>query len=186
MSEPRFSNPWPQKAGARGPGLGGCCRGAEVNAARYRLGRSLVLAVLLVVVAVTARAEAQVSPRQQAADLAGQLMSPFCPGRPLVDCTSSQAYDLRETISRRLTAGESVDAVRAGLVREYGAAILGAPAPVGIGLLAWFGPALLGLATSAAVTWKSDARGTRRRCPAARDGRGRRSAGTGSARRRAA
>lgn len=111
----------------------------------------LVAAALLGTPAVQAQS---VSPRQQAADLAGQLMSPFCPGRLLVDCTSSQAYDLRETISRRLAAGESVAAVRADLVREYGAAILGAPAPEGIGLLAWFGPALLGLATFAAVTWK--------------------------------
>ncbi len=91
----------------------------------------LVAAALLGTPAVQAQSA---SPRQQAADLAGQLMSPFCPGR--------------------LTAGESVDAVRADLVREYGAAILGAPAPVGIGLLAWFGPALLALATFAAVTWK--------------------------------
>jgi cytochrome c-type biogenesis protein CcmH/NrfF len=115
----------------------------------------MTILVLAAALLVTPAADAQsASPRQQAADLAGQLMSPFCPGRLLVDCTSSQAYDLRETISRRLTAGESVDAVRADLVREYGAAILGAPAPEGIGLLAWFGPALLGLATFAAVTWK--------------------------------
>jgi cytochrome c-type biogenesis protein CcmH/NrfF len=116
--------------------------------------RVTILVLATVLLAAPAAQAQPTSPRQQAADLAGQLMSPFCPGRLLVDCTSSQAYDLRETISRRLTAGESVDAVRADLVREYGAAILGAPAPVGVGLLAWIGPALLGLATFAGVTWK--------------------------------
>jgi hypothetical protein len=53
---------------------------------------------------------------QQAADLAGRLMSRSVRGL-LVDCISSQAYDLRAAISRRLTAGESVDAAAAGDAR---------------------------------------------------------------------
>jgi cytochrome c-type biogenesis protein CcmH len=117
--------------------------------------RHALLAVLVsAVVLVAADAGAQTSPRQQAADLAAQLMSPFCPGRLLVDCTSSQAYDLRDAIANRLGAGESVDAVRADLVRQYGTAILGAPAAEGVGVLAWLLPALLGMATLGGVVWK--------------------------------
>jgi cytochrome c-type biogenesis protein CcmH/NrfF len=115
---------------------------------------SLIGVLLVLVLAWPAAAAAQPSARQQAADLSSQLMSPFCPGRRLVDCTSSQAYDLREAIAARLTAGESVEAVRADLVRQYGHEILGAPPAEGVGLLAWWLPALLGVATSGAVAWK--------------------------------
>jgi cytochrome c-type biogenesis protein CcmH len=92
--------------------------------------------------------------RAEATALAAQLMSPFCPGRLLVDCTSSQAYALRDEIARRLAAGETPEAIRADLVRLYGAAILGAPEPRGIGLLAWILPALLAGGTALGVGWK--------------------------------
>jgi len=124
-----------------------------MNAVRRDLGSRLVVVLFAAIAALVAPAPggAQVSPRQQAADLSSQLMSPFCPGRRLVDCTSSQAYDLRETIAARLTAGESVDAVRADLVRQYGHEILGAPPAEGVGWLAWLLPALLGVVTAVAV-----------------------------------
>lgn len=116
--------------------------------------RRFVVSLMLIGLAVPPWASAQVSPRQQAADLSSQLMSPFCPGRLLVDCTSSQAHDLREAIAVRLSAGESVDAVRADLVRQYGHEILGAPPAAGVGLLAWLLPALLGVVTFGGVAWK--------------------------------
>ncbi|MGD9904859.1 MAG: cytochrome c-type biogenesis protein CcmH [Vicinamibacterales bacterium] len=120
-----------------------------------RLRSACVAAALAAaLVAVSDHADAQVPPRQQATDLASQLMSPFCPGRLLVDCTSSQAYDLRETIAARLAAGESVDAVRADLVQRYGHEILGAPPAAGIGLLAWWLPALVGVLTLGGVARK--------------------------------
>jgi cytochrome c-type biogenesis protein CcmH/NrfF len=107
-------------------------------------------AALLAAVAAPAAAQDQES-RAQASALAGQLMSPFCPGRLLVDCTSSQAYELRDDIARRLAAGESREAIRAELVGHYGTGILGAPAARGVGLLAWVVPALLGVVTALAV-----------------------------------
>lgn len=116
--------------------------------------RHVVVALALIAIAVPVSASAQESPRQQAANLSAQLMSPFCPGRLLVDCTSSQAYALREEIAARLGAGESVDAVRADLVRQYGQAILGAPPTAGIGWLAWLLPVLFGVATFGGVAWK--------------------------------
>lgn len=106
---------------------------------------------LLLAVSLTGPAAAQTSTRQLAADLSAELMSPFCPGRRLVDCTSSQAYDLRDEIAGRLAAGESVDQVRADLVRQYGHEILGAPPAEGVGLLAWWLPALLASVTLGVV-----------------------------------
>jgi cytochrome c-type biogenesis protein CcmH/NrfF len=111
-----------------------------------------VAIVLMLAGGLPARLDARQSPeRQAAADLAHQLMSPFCPGKLLADCTSPNAAQLRETIATRLTAGEAVDAVKADLVRQYGTEILGAPPAQGVGLLAWLVPALLGVASAAAI-----------------------------------
>lgn len=114
--------------------------------------RGLILGALVVVGLVVA--QAQPSPRQQANDLAHALMSPFCPGKLLADCTSSQAYELRDTITRRLENGDRVDAIRADLVQQYGRAILGAPAAEGLGLLAWWVPLAIAIATAAGLGLK--------------------------------
>lgn len=106
------------------------------------------------------QAQAQVAPRQQANDLAHVLMSPFCPGKLLADCTSSQAYELRDTITRRLEGGEGVDTVKADLVRQYGRAILGAPSAEGLGLLVWWLPVAVAIATALGIGVKV-ARATR-------------------------
>lgn len=120
----------------------------------------VVFAAIVVVASAAGVAMAQPAPRQQAADLARELMSPFCPGKLLSDCTSSQAYELRDAITARLEAGETRDAVRADLVRQYGAAMLGAPEAKGLGLFVWIVPALVALATAAGVGLKV-ARATR-------------------------
>jgi cytochrome c-type biogenesis protein CcmH/NrfF len=120
--------------------------------------RRALLRVLLTLTLATAGAVAldarQTPARQAASDLSRQLMSPFCPGKLLADCTSPNAGELRETIAGRLTAGETVAAVKADLVQKYGKEILGAPPAEGVGWLAWIVPGLLGLASAAAVGWK--------------------------------
>jgi cytochrome c-type biogenesis protein CcmH/NrfF len=118
---------------------------------------TLVAAVLLtgVLGSSVARVEARQSPaRQAASDLSRELMSPFCPGKLLADCTSPNAGELREAIADRLTAGESAAAVKADLVRQYGKEILGAPPAEGVGWLAWLVPGLLGLASAFGIGWK--------------------------------
>ena len=94
------------------------------------------------------------TPNQQATDLAHELMSPFCPGKLLAECTSSYASELRQAVERRIAAGETKEAVKADLIRQYGREILGAPEPEGVGLLAWALPALLGVLSAAAIGWK--------------------------------
>lgn len=128
--------------------------------------RLVVLIALGVLLARVPAAWAQApSPKQQASDLAHQLMSPFCPGKLLSDCTSPNAGALREEMTTRIAAGEPAEAVKADLVRQYGAEILGAPEAEGVGLLAWVLPALLGLASAIAIGWKiaAAARETRAR-----------------------
>lgn len=118
------------------------------------VGRHAAGAVLALLLAMVAPLTAQPSPQQGASDLSRQLMSPFCPGKLLADCTSPAAGELRTVIRTRLEAGDTIAAVKSDLVREYGRAILGAPEATGIGLLAWLLPALLGLVTAAAIGMK--------------------------------
>lgn len=118
-----------------------------------RIPRRHLLATLVAGLVLAAPAAAQ-TPKQQATDLAHELMSPFCPGKLLAECTSSYAGELREAVADRIAAGETKDAVKADLIRQYGREILGAPEPEGIGLLAWALPALIGLLSAAGIGWK--------------------------------
>lgn len=118
-------------------------------------GHAAVLCALAVVLSVgsgSASVAARQTPaRQAAADLSRELMSPFCPGKLLADCTSSLAGDLRTRIRTRLEAGESKAAVKADLVREFGPEILGAPPAQGVGWVAWLLPALLAIGTAIGI-----------------------------------
>src|ERR1700757_3792792 len=50
----------------------------------------------------------------------GQVWSPYCPGRLLIDCPTKQADDLRAEISRRLAAGQSADDVMRWIRLNFG------------------------------------------------------------------
>ena len=115
--------------------------------------RRHLLAALVTALALAAPLAAQ-TPKEQAWDLAHELMSPFCPGKLLAECTSSLAGELREDVAKRIAAGETRDAVKADLIRQYGKEILGAPEAEGVGLLAWVLPALLGVLTFGGIGWK--------------------------------
>lgn len=115
--------------------------------------RRHLLAALVTSLALAAPLAAQ-TPKEQAWDLAHELMSPFCPGKLLAECTSSLAGELREDVAKRIAAGETRDAVKADLIRQYGKEILGAPEAEGVGLLAWVLPALLGVLTFGGIGWK--------------------------------
>ena len=117
------------------------------------LPRRHLLAALVASLALAAPLAAQ-TPKEQAWDLAHELMSPFCPGKLLAECTSSLAGELREDVAKRIAAGETRDAVKADLIRQYGKEILGAPEAEGVGLLAWVLPALLGVLTFGGIGWK--------------------------------
>jgi cytochrome c-type biogenesis protein CcmH/NrfF len=73
-------------------------------------------------------------------ELADTLMSPFCPGRTLAECPSSNAESLRMWLIVQEAAGASREEVEAELVRRYGEGILPAPKAEGLGLAAYLVP----------------------------------------------
>lgn len=83
-------------------------------------------------------------------DLSQHLMSPYCPGRTLVDCTSSQAAELRDWIEVQEKAGVPRADVEKKLYEEFGDVILQAPKASGFGLAAYVIPAV-GLVAGAAL-----------------------------------
>lgn len=68
------------------------------------------------------------------------LMSPFCPGRLLIDCPSAQADALRERIAAEEAAGRDKDEVVAAIYADYGDIIWQAPRAEGFGLAAYLIP----------------------------------------------
>jgi len=77
---------------------------------------------------------------QQWQDVAGDLMSPACPGRTLLNCTSSQAEQWRELIRQKLAQGESKEQIVQYFVDIGGEAMLAAPPKKGFALTAWLLP----------------------------------------------
>ncbi len=117
---------------------------------RHALGRA-VLAALALSLTPHAVARAQEQPPAldaqvidtRAHELYDEIMSPFCPGRTLANCPSSQAATMRERVKRQLAAGMTEQQIVDSLYAVYGEIILGAPRVRGIGLLAWVMPGLV-------------------------------------------
>ena len=80
-----------------------------------------------------------------------ELMSPFCPGRTLADCTSPQAGTLRAWLIVQEAAGRSREEVEAELLARYGDVILAEPRASGLGLAAWGLPVAAFVAGGAVV-----------------------------------
>jgi cytochrome c-type biogenesis protein CcmH/NrfF len=83
-------------------------------------------------------------------ELEQELMSPYCPGRTLTDCTSPQAAELRQWIAGEEAKGRSREDVEKQLFLEFGEVILQAPKAQGFGLAAYVIPAV-GVALGAAL-----------------------------------
>jgi cytochrome c-type biogenesis protein CcmH len=77
-------------------------------------------------------------------------MSPYCPGRALIDCPSSQAAELRTWIADQEKAGRRREDVEAQLYEQFGDVILQAPKATGFGLAAYVIP-VVGVALGALV-----------------------------------
>jgi cytochrome c-type biogenesis protein CcmH len=73
-------------------------------------------------------------------DVAGELMSPACPGRTLSNCTSSQAEQWRELIRQKLAQGESKSQILQHFVDIEGESILASPPKKGFALTVWLFP----------------------------------------------
>ncbi len=75
-------------------------------------------------------------------DLAGELMSPYCPGRTVSSCPSPQAAELVQWILLQEAAGSTREEVIEVLIERFGEEILGAPPARGITLWAYVFPVL--------------------------------------------
>lgn len=115
--------------------------------------RLRLVAVVIAGVALLAGCAASepASVHVQARRIEGQVWSPYCPGRLLADCTTGQAFELRERIEARLEDGQNPEQVLAWLRANYGDEVLARPAPGGRGLVIWLVPALLLLAGAGVV-----------------------------------
>jgi cytochrome c-type biogenesis protein CcmH/NrfF len=82
-----------------------------------------------------------------------EMMSPYCPGRPIADCPSPQAQTLRMWLIVQEAAGRPRAEVEAEMVARYGESILGAPKAEGIGLAAYVAPALAFVAGGGLLFW---------------------------------
>jgi len=99
-------------------------------------------ALAIVLFALTVVSVERANAKSWAYDLAGELMSPFCPGRTLASCPSPQAAELVQWMVLQEAAGATQEEVVANLVDRYGEEILGAPPAKGITLWAYVFPVL--------------------------------------------
>jgi cytochrome c-type biogenesis protein CcmH len=76
-------------------------------------------------------------------DVAAHLMSPACPGRTLLNCTSGQAEQWRELIRQKIAQGETKGQIIDYFVEMRGEEILAAPPKRGFALTAWLFPILI-------------------------------------------
>ena len=114
-----------------------------------RFAFALVLAIALIGPAAgSARAADDAKPWHY--DVWNSTMSPFCPGRALIDCPSGQAAELRDWIVEQEKAGRSREEVEAELYDRFGDVILQAPKATGFGLAAYVIP-VVGVALGALV-----------------------------------
>lgn len=78
----------------------------------------------------------------EAKSIFGEVMSPYCPGRTLINCPSSSARELKEEIREKLAAGTSRADLTNELYARFGDEIRAAPKTEGFGLVAWIAPPL--------------------------------------------
>lgn len=95
---------------------------------------------------------AAAAPADIANSVAADVMSPFCPGSTLHDCSSAEAQDLRNEILVRAENGWNRTRIMSWLEDEYGPSIRSTPATEGAGWLAWLLP-LVVLIGGAALAW---------------------------------
>ncbi len=81
-------------------------------------------------------------------EVAGRMMSPFCPGLTLEECPSDQASRVRGEIDQMVARGATNSEIDRWIVDNFGEVALARPG----GSIAWMGPPLLALAGIGAVT----------------------------------
>ncbi len=81
------------------------------------------------------------------------VLSPFCPGFMLINCTSSKAAELRDEIRDMLAAGRTRSEIMDTLYARYGEEIRAIPKAEGFGLTAWLVPGGVLLTSGLLITF---------------------------------
>lgn len=127
---------------------------------RHSTRRSLLLPVaaiaLLVALVGTTCAQATASPQveREARRLFTLVMSPYCPGLTLADCTSSAAAALRDSIRAGLGRGATSEQIMDELAATFGDEILALPPNRGVARLAWLAPIAVLAVSLAFLLWR--------------------------------
>ena len=74
-------------------------------------------------------------------DIAGELMSPACPGRTLLNCTSEHAGQWQELIRQKIAEGVPKDDIMQYFINIGGEEVLASPPKRGFTLMVWLLPA---------------------------------------------
>ena len=74
-------------------------------------------------------------------DVAGELMSPACPGRTLLNCTSEHANQWQELIRQKVAEGVPKDEIMKYFINIGGEEVLASPPKRGFTLAVWLLPA---------------------------------------------
>ncbi|MCC6164845.1 MAG: cytochrome c-type biogenesis protein CcmH [Acidobacteria bacterium] len=112
---------------------------------------ALVCPLVAAAQVVSAQEPARGDVGTRAGVLAARLMSPYCPGLTLAACPSGAATTLRMDIARRLSDGETPEAIVDDLVARFGDEIRGMPSTRGIGLGLWLAVPASGVLVLAAL-----------------------------------
>jgi cytochrome c-type biogenesis protein CcmH/NrfF len=112
-----------------------------------------VRGILVALALLCAASAAGAAPEPWSAELERELMSPYCPGRSLIECPSPQATELRLWIHAQEQAGVPREEVEARLYKEFGDQLRHAPRAEGWGLWAYLVPGGVLLAGGVLVVW---------------------------------
>jgi cytochrome c-type biogenesis protein CcmH len=104
------------------------------------------LLVALAVLVTACSSSAFDAKRDPAAEIESKVWSPYCPGRLLADCPTTQARELRDEIETRVERGESETAILSWVKQEFGPGSVAEPDASAGGLVIWLVPAAIFLA----------------------------------------
>jgi cytochrome c-type biogenesis protein CcmH/NrfF len=122
----------------------------------------LAFAATLIAFSISAAPAHSEDSADWAYELHNELMSPFCPGRTLADCSSAQAANMRMWIVVQAATGRTRSDVKEELLERYGDVLRPAPLPTGFGFTAYAFPVIAFLAGGVlvAVFLRRQTRGT--------------------------
>ena len=112
-------------------------RALRKNLCRPRHSSGVFVSVVLAILVLGASG---VAAKSFSYDLAGELMSPYCPGRTLSSCPSPQAAELVQWMVVQEAGGATREEIIDMLVERFGEEILGAPPAKGAMLWAYVVP----------------------------------------------